>query len=366
MSTQHGGRRTTHRPEGTGASDRYSRHAVDSLKARLDAREVARRFGVSVPPHGGLVRCFIAPERHTNGDATPSCQVFARGFRCWGCGGKGDVIALAAALLGCDFRAAVDALSGDGPAPASREAAREKVRAQRAAAKARPLPPSGQVRDLWDSCRPVGDDPTVRRWLESTRRIDPGPVEDFGLARALPHGAPMPRWAQCGGRTWLHSEHRLIVPCYDYRGRLVSIRARSVAAGAEQKELAPAGYRIGGLMADPLGRRLLIGGVVGDGRTLASTYVREVGLIIAEGTPNFLCWATSRSDAAEDAPAVLGLYAGAWTPEFADRVADGTTVTLGSDPDWAGVLYAVGFGVKIAERAREGRIQLRRWTGPKP
>jgi hypothetical protein len=76
----------------------------------------------------------------------------------------------------------------------------------------------------------------------AARRIEVGHVEDRDLARALPAGVELPRWAFGAGQSWSAGAHRLIVPLYDCAGRLASLHARAaVALPGKPKGLSPAG-----------------------------------------------------------------------------------------------------------------------------
>lgn len=200
-------------------------------------------------------------------------------------------------------------------------------------------PPAAEVAAFWASCRPLGLDSEIAdAW--AARGIDIDHIEDRDLARALPRGAACPGWATFRGEAWSFGRHRLIVPMYDAAGRVRSLHAR--AATAEKplpKGLSPAGHAVGGLvMADPLARLLLAALPLGDG-TLAADAVRLYGLVIVEGVPDFLTWATRWGDAGETAPAVAGLIAGSWTAEIAARVPAGTKVSLRAHADEPGAKY---------------------------
>ncbi|HZH04383.1 MAG TPA: hypothetical protein VEY30_11405, partial [Myxococcaceae bacterium] len=134
---------------------------------------------------------------------------------------------------------------------------------------------------------------------------------------------------------------RLLVPLFGVAGRLASVRARAVRLSANQpKSVTPTGYATRGLfMADALARAALAGTVLGDG-TPAAEALRQRGLVITEGEPDFLTWATRWSDANEDAPAVIGVSAGSWTAELAERIPQGCSVAVRTHTDAAGDAYA--------------------------
>ena len=129
------------------------------------------------------------------------------------------------------------------------------------------------------------------------------------------------------------------------------MHARAVDAPAGiPKGLSPAGHTLRGLvMADPLSRLLLSGGACGDGESAADV-VRRCDLVVAEGVPDFLTWATRWGDAAEDAPAVVGVIVGSWTEAIAARVPDGTSVVVREHADTAGSKYTAKIVASLRER----------------
>lgn len=60
---------------------------------RIDTRQIARRLGLELNRQD-KVRCFL----HT-GDKNPSLQVYADGWKCFGCGAHGDGVDLVAQYL---------------------------------------------------------------------------------------------------------------------------------------------------------------------------------------------------------------------------------------------------------------------------
>lgn len=220
-------------------------------------------------------------------------------------------------------------------------------------------PPAAEVAALWAAAQPVTSDPEASAYLES-RALCPATVEDRDLARVLPPGARLPRWTSCRGRSWAESGHRLVLPSYSATGRLESLRARLLRpprVADELKALAPAGANVAGLLlADALGRRLFAG------EPDAVELVRRGGVWIAEGETDWLTLASAWSDGAEDAPAVLGLVSGAWTPELAARLPDNVTLQLATDADEAGERYACEVVATLAARMRAGLVKVERRT----
>ena len=211
-------------------------------------------------------------------------------------------------------------------------------------------PPAVEVADLWNRCAPLGLVPEVASaW--AARGIPIAHVEDRDLARAIPSGIAVPRWAFGAGQRWSAGAHRLLVPLYDSAGRLASLHARAaVAPAGKPKGLSPLGCALSGLiMADPLARLMLAGTACADGEASAEV-VRRCDLVVTEGVPDFLTWAAMFGDAAENAPAIVGMIAGSWTAEIAARVPDGTGVYVRQHADAAGAKYTAHLIETLAGR----------------
>jgi hypothetical protein len=209
------------------------------------------------------------------------------------------------------------------------------------------------VAAFWASCARIADDTKVSRYLD-TRRIPPTAVTNRDLARALPAGATCPSWAAFGGRSWAALGMRCILPMFDSSGRLASVHARAIVDNPEKKTLNPKDGTTAGLVfADALGRRLF----AGDADAIAM--VRQYGIYIAEGVPDFLTLATHWSDG--DERAVIGIVAGSWCAELASQLPDGARVVVATDHDKAGEQYAANIVATLADRMRSKRIQVERW-----
>jgi len=196
----------------------------------------------------------------------------------------------------------------------------------------------GDVATLWNRCRPVTEDHQVRAWLKR-RGLDPAKVEDLGLARALPEDLDgLPPWARARGRPWT-AGWRCVLPAYTPGGRMESLRARWVGLEDPPHGLkavaaaAGAGSASGVVLADALGLELLR-----TGKTPAGD--RRLRVVVVEGGPDFLTWATRWSEADLAAPAVFGVWPGAWTWDIGGRVPQGARVALRTHADKAGQRYA--------------------------
>ena len=232
---------------------------------------------------------------------------------------------------------------------------------RRRPAPARAYPPAAEVATFWGRCGPLGSVPELAEaW--AARKIDVGHVEDRDLARALPFGVDVPRWAFGAGQRWSKGPYRLIVPLYDSAGRRVSLHARAAVAPEDMpKGLSPMGCLITGLvMADPLARLMLAGAPCGDGEP-CSEVVRRVGVVVTEGGPDFLTYATCWDDSWEDVPAVFGVIAGSWSQAIAARLPSGTRVTIATHNDPAGDKYAEAIARTLSHCAM-GRLELKEAT----
>jgi hypothetical protein len=123
---------------------------------------------------------------------------------------------------------------------------------------------------------------------------------------------------------------------------MVSMHARRIVDGDRGKSLWPAGCRVAGVFADPLGLRLLADGAAPD-------WWRESSVIVAEGVPDFLTFALAYGDD-ESCPAVLGFAAGGWTQAIADRIPDGCRVVLAGHGDVAGDKYNAAIASSLGTR----------------
>jgi hypothetical protein len=121
---------------------------------------------------------------------------------------------------------------------------------------------------------------------------------------------------------------------YDATGEMSSVRAWCVRPSEGPKRLPPAGYRATGLV-------LACGGAIA---LLAAGRLPEgpspLRVLVVEGEPDFLTWATHFSDADTNAPLVFGVVSGAWTEAIASRIPDGTRVIIRTHHDSVGDGYA--------------------------
>lgn len=323
--------------------DTIKRLLADPAKALdvLGLRDRARRQG-----RGFVLLCPWHEERTPSCSVTPGPDGTLRAH-CFGCGGGGDVISLAAAVLGldalADFRrllvelAARCGIAGDAPRPLP------------ALPPLRPTPPpsyppADEVRDLFARCLPVCDDPALCVALFG-RGLDPAIIADRDLARCLPPDGPLPAWARSAQGSWRASGHRLIVALFDAGVELVSLHARTLAADADPKGLSPAGHSSAGLvMADGFARSVLA-----HGWPAWWNRSEPLTLVIAEGVPDYLTDASVFGEW-EQAPATLGVISGAWSADIAARIPDGCRVIIRTHDDEAGRRYRHQIGESLHTR----------------
>jgi len=208
-------------------------------------------------------------------------------------------------------------------------------------------PPLAEVTALWDASRPLSADVGAASWF--TRRygehastiLEGG--EQWDLARVVPRGVSLPRWAWSRGGSWIQTGHRLLFRLWDHNGVALSVRARCLDSSTSPKSLAPAGFSVKGLvLADPLGVQLLSGS--------APEWWSPQEIVISEGEPDWLTWAACQSEAHEQGPAYFGIVAGGWSLDVAGRVPDGARVVIRTHHDRSGQLYAQEVCATLAGR----------------
>ncbi len=197
-------------------------------------------------------------------------------------------------------------------------------------------PPRDEVEHIWRASISVADDEEAVA-LFKERKISDDLWVDL-VARVLPHGGPRYPWMRCKQYHW-HDGWRLIIPCYNSRGVMESIKARWIRASKPPgpKGLTPKGYDISGLVfAEGMALKILEQGKVpwAGEKTL---YIR-----IAEGEMDYIALVMSNDEENYYAPAVVGIWSGAWNDEIAARIPndDRVAVVICSDPDIPGDKYS--------------------------
>jgi len=189
------------------------------------------------------------------------------------------------------------------------------------------LPPVPELHAAIGCAELLDDDGDAAAWLRE-RGINPAWVAERWLAYPLKK-QPAAAWARVSGEEWFRGGYRLLLPLWSPRGELASMRARFVGSG---KAVSPAGYGIRGLvLADRTAAQMLASGKEGKPRTV----------LVAEGEPDFLTWASvvRWTDSPAEDVAVLGLVSGSWTDELTARIPSRCTVHVRTDGDDAGARY---------------------------
>lgn len=285
-----------------------------------------------------------------------------RGWRCFECQVAGDALDLVACRLGGRrLRDLSDADCAQVREWCARYARIECATPRPMRSPASPeqrdpcYPPADEISRLWRAAPAVTADAAARRWLADRRAIDPVVVADRDLARAVPPEVALPRWAA----RWPASGYRVLLPLVDEQGRRRSVLARRVVASDGAKSLAPKGYSTRGLvLACGLARQVM---------RLARRpdwwgEDEETGLtiIVTEGEMDYLRVATAYGDAADTAPAVIGVRAGSWSDALTRRIPPGTTVALMTHRDEAGDRYAAQIDRSI-RRVAGHSVAICRW-----
>lgn len=225
-------------------------------------------------------------------------------------------------------------------------------------------PPIAEVDALWSSCMRVTEVPEVDTWLRS-KRIDPQAVADRDIARAMHPDAHagLPKLARYRAQdgslsSWAHGGYLLIAQLVDAQGAVRSVLARNVR-GDDPKSRAATGFERRGLvLACSLVREVLATG------QRPSWWPVELPLRfeVCEGEKKWSMRIAERSDAAENAPGVIGIESGSWTDELAARIPDGSSVFIATDCNNAGALYATRIVRSLESRVRSKavRVELRR------
>ena len=326
-------------------------------KHLTNPRELCARLGLlggykeGRQARGGLlIRC---PAHQEN---TPSCSVTIGSdgtlrVKCFACNLAGDVFSLVASAhgldVGRDFPRVRELAAQLANAPALEDLDSSSAKQSfsfPAKSASRAYPPRDEVEDLWNSSRSVCDDHQAVEYLRA-RCLDPEKIELFSLARVLSPDQPMPSWANCGGKSWVESEHRLVVRMFDDLGCLRSLRATRISENNGPKRLAPATFSTTGLvMACGVAQKML------DARIPPERFENSLLVVISEGEPDWLTNASELSEADENPPANLGVVASSWSAEIAARIPERSRVVIRTHQDPTGDRYAAQIIVSLQHR----------------
>jgi len=331
-------------------------YAPEIKRALTDVRAVCDALGLTrggprtftKQANGLIVLCPVHNEK------TPSCSVQVRQgvllWKCHGCDAGGDAIDLVAAARGLSMQgrgfrdvlveaaqlaglwAVVRALEDDSAEPPPRQALPSPTRFQEPEA---PRSYPDDAERFWGNLVPLSEVGGCAEYLWG-RGINADLAEGSDVVRAIPDDLALPGWARYRGASWRETGHRLVVTMFDASGALRSVRGWRVTEGDSPKRLPPGGCKAGELvMADRWALAWLRG---------QRTPER---VVIAEGEPDFLTWATRLND---PATALLGIVSGSWTTALANRVPVGCRVDVRVDRDEAGARYFAEIEASLKRR----------------
>jgi hypothetical protein len=327
-------------------------YAVEVRRGLTDPFRLCEKLGLlkgSKKQSAGVSVCCPAhPERDPSCSITLGPDGTVR-VRCFGCDFAGDGLSLIAQTYGLSIRVDFREVLALGAELGGQLALAQEIRDGKPAVDRKPLPPPppeperdyppiDEVRALLEQASPVSADADAWEALRA-RAIDPWVLDDRKLARVIGANAKLPKWARYGQRTWIETEHRILVPVVDHNGKLRSVRAWRIGEGDTPKRLPPAKCRASALvMANEPARSMLRG---------ASC---PVDLVIAEGEPDYVTTATSWDCA------VIGIVSGSWGPDFARRIPPRTEVHIVTHRDDAGDRYAEAIASSLGERCPVRRL----------
>ena len=216
--------------------------------------------------------------------------------------------------------------------------------------------PADEVRRAWENARPISDVECVRGWFErrwpSTGAAMADTAESLDLCRALQPGeSSATSWMRISETKPWSQGWNAVFPTYDDQGEMVGLRARWVREQPPQaKALSGKGVRAGkALEADPIGLSILRG-------VPLDTWSGEI--LICEGEPDYLALCTDPQRwSGGRAPAVFGIWSGAWTAAHGHRMHGATRIILATDNNRAGDEYAK----KITDDLRHLGCPIGRW-----
>jgi len=302
---------------------------LDDAK-RLDVGGVAAELGLQVK--GRYSTCPTGCVRRGGDDRRMPVTLYPSGrWHCYACGASGDVIDL--------ISHAVDRGRYSGQAAVREwltDGGKIRIDIKEHVIEELHYAPTHEVHELWRWAT-VGS-PKVSQWLERRLGADAA-CSVRPLVRQMPSRGTLPGWACMKGVDWREAGYLALFPMWDYAGIMRGLRARQVLGRSGPKSAGAAGCRGGGLvLACPLALTMLRRGTM-----------PQHGLVICEGEPAFLGWASRRRDA------VIGIGAGWWTVELAARVPVGTRVLVATDHDTPGERYADHITLSLRGRAQVTR-----------
>ena len=295
---------------------------AQEIRRRLtDPEAICRALGIEigeVQRNRVTCRCPV----HQDG-GRPNAMVSLRedgtiGWNCFHCQTGGDVLHLIGAVLGVWNGGLLRGPAWRAVMAKAEELAGSVRQREAPPPKPRGFPLEASLQRFWESLLPPAKVPAVVQAL-GDRGLDAAQLHH--LARAIPPGHGVPDWAQVKRRTWVAEGYSLVLPMWDHEGIQRSVHARRFGVkNDDRKGVSPTGCTHKGLIfATPLGVELLQSGKTPSG-----------GVAVCEGIPDFLTLATQPE--LQEA-AVLGVIAGSWSKDFADRIPDQTPIVVWTHTD---------------------------------
>lgn len=215
-------------------------------------------------------------------------------------------------------------------------------------------PPRSELEALWGACVPVDHDDDALAYLAHRSILGIDELVKHDCVRALPCGVQCPEWARFEGDAWNVSQHRLLIPLYDYLGDMRSVVARSVSMTPRTKSVGAVGFNRRGLvMAGTYGREMLIVGPQARMHRMEQfrLTVKEGEISFLRAISNGLDRETQGSMGAESFSGVFGIFSGSFTRDVASRVPRGSSVVIATDDDHAGHRYGEQIVEAIGSKA---------------
>jgi hypothetical protein len=207
-------------------------------------------------------------------------------------------------------------------------------------------PPQAEVLAFWERLAFASEVPEVSTWLASrgltVSKLGAHPALCVRALNSKPGIEPWPSWACYGQRQdrsprpWNESGFQALLPLFDARGELRSIKARQIRAGQPGAKSVPAsGYDVERLMMMNLPAILML-------HHEAWQDQAERELRIVEGEPDF--WTTVQRVQESGRPhrGVIGIFAGSISIDLLRRLAPGTVLMYDGHQDQAGDDYLAG------------------------
>lgn len=214
-------------------------------------------------------------------------------------------------------------------------------------------PPQAELLAFWEQLRFAQEVPEVAAWLASRGiQVDQLGAHPALCVRALPARStiqPWPAWACYGKRArdgapipWWAAGFQALLPLFDARGELRSLKARQILpttgpgrlAPPGAKSVPPAGFDVERLMMMNLPAILML--------HHERWQDDERELRVVEGEPDYWTTVQRVHQSARPTRGVIGIFAGSISIDFVRRLAPGTSLIYDGHQDAVGDGYLAG------------------------